>query len=236
MRQFATTQWSVVLAAGDSQDPHFHDALADLCQRYWYPVYAYVRRWGTDADAAQDLAQGFFCHLLEKRTLKSVSRDRGRFRSFLLGCLKLYVADERDRARAAKRGGGTAAVPLDLDAAEQRYASETDPKESPDRLFARRWALEVLAQTHARLAEDLERAADPERSRRLARFLTDGDAPRYRDVAAELGMSESAVKVAVHRLRRRFGTLLREEVARTVADPERVDEELRFLLDAVGAS
>lgn len=232
-RRFATTQWSRVLVAGDSQDPARHDALADLCQRYWFPVYAFLRRRGTPAEAAQDLTQGFFCHVLEKGTLKAADRGRGRFRSYLLGALKFYLADEHDRASAQKRGGAVTTVSLDLEAAEARYTPEPDRQDDPDHLFVRRWALEVLEQAHARLRAHLDKTGDPERSRRLAGFLTDSENRRYREVAAELQMSESAVKVAVHRLRRRFGAVLREEVARTVADPSRVDDELRFLLAAI---
>ncbi len=223
------------MAAGDSRDPGSRDALADLCRRYWFPVYAFLRRRGKPVEVAQDLTQGFFCHVLEKKTLKAADRDRGRFRSYLLGALKFYLADEHDRARALKRGGAATTVSLDLEAAETRYTLETDPKEDPDNLFIRRWALEVLEQAHAALRKHLDGAADPERSHRLAGFLTDSENRRYRQVAAELGMSESAVKVAVHRLRQRFGAVLREEVARTVADASRIDDELRYLLAAISA-
>ncbi len=233
-RRFATTQWSLVLAAGNSRDPGRDDALADLCHRYWYPVYAYLRRRGTAADPARDLTQGFFCHLLEKKTLKAADRDRGRFRSYLLGALKFYLADQHDRASALKRGGAATTVSLDLEGAETRYTLEADRREDPDSLFIRRWAMEVLEQAHARLREHLDRTADPARSRRLAGFLTASETRRYREVAAELEMSESAVKVAVHRLRRRFGAVLREEVARTVAGASGIDDELRFLLAAIG--
>lgn len=236
-RRFLTTRWSLVQAAGDSQSPEFRDAISDLCEHYWYPVYVYVRRWGANADEAQDLTQGFFSRILEKGTLKAADPERGRFRSFLLAALKFYLADERDRARAQKRGGGQPLFSLDVDveSAEARYEVEADPEQSPDTLFAKRWALEVLEHTHARLLDELERATDPARSKRLAGFLTSqAEETTYREVAEELGMTESAVKVAVHRLRRRFGALLREEVARTVVDPGDVDEELRYLLAAIG--
>lgn len=229
--RFHTTQWTLVLRAGDSADPGSQEALADLCERYWYPVYAFVRRRGAAPEDAQDLVQGFFSHLLERRTLKVADPERGRFRSFLLGSAKLYLSDERRRAAAGKRGG--AAPAIDLETAEQRYRLETDPEASPERLYERRWALELLAHTRARLAREVERSAHPERTRLLG-FLTEGGGPRYQELAAELGMNEGAVKVAVHRLRRRFGTLLREEVARTVGDPARVDEELRHLLAILG--
>ncbi|HSL83669.1 MAG TPA: sigma factor-like helix-turn-helix DNA-binding protein, partial [Thermoanaerobaculia bacterium] len=154
-------------------------------------------------------------------------------RSFVLGAFKLYLADERSRAAARKRGGGATVLPLDVDAAEERYRLEADAEESPDRLFARRWALELLAHTRRRLDEELAAGRNPERSRRLAAFLTDADAAPYREVAEELGMSEAAVKVAIHRLRQRYGALLREEVARTVEDPGRVADELRYLFSVL---
>ena len=231
--RFLTTQWSLVLAAGDSAAPGSREALDDLCERYWYPVYAFARRRGADADLAQDQVQGFFSHLLERGTLKGADPARGRFRSFVLGAFKLYLADERSRAAARKRGGGATVLPLDVDAAEERYRLEADAEESPDRLFARRWALELLAHTRRRLDEELAGGRTPERSRRLAAFLTDADGAPYREVAEELGMTESAVKVAVHRLRQRYGALLREEVARTVEDPGRVDDELRYLFSVL---
>lgn len=231
--RFLTTRWSLVLAAGDSAAPGSREALDDLCARYWYPVYAFARRRGADADLAQDQVQGFFSHLLERGTLKGADPGRGRFRSFVLGAFKLYLADERSRAAAQKRGGGAAVLPLDVDAAEERYRLEADAEEGPDRLFARRWALELLAHTRRRLDEELAGGRNPERSRRLAAFLTDADSAPYREVAAELGMSEAAVKVGVHRLRQRYGALLREEVARTVEDPARVDDELRYLFSVL---
>ncbi len=232
-RAFATTQWSLVLAAGDSQGPGFESALTDLCQRYWYPVYAYLRRRGINAEDARDLTQSFFCHLLEKRTLKAADRDRGRFRSFLLGTVKRFLADQRLREQALKRGGGAAAVAMDLEAAERKYELEVDSREDPDRQFTRRWALSLLDHTHQRLRKDLEDSPHPERSRRLAAYLTDNEDRPYRELAGELEMTESAVKVAVHRLRRRFGRLLREEVARTLADAAQIDDEIRFLFTAI---
>ena len=231
--RFLTTRWSMVLAAGDTRHPDSADALATLCERYWYPVYAFARRRGRDADEAQDLVQGFFSHLLEKKTLGAAEPERGRFRSFLLGAFKFYLADQAAHAAAQKRGGGATHHSLDLDDAESRYRLETDPANDPDRVFSRHWALELLGHARRRLYAEIEASANPERSRRLAAFLTGAGGERYREVAAELGMSESAVKVAVHRLRRRFGALLREEVAQTVADEARVDEELRYLFSCL---
>lgn len=231
--RFLTTQWSLVLAAGDSAAPGSREALDELCSLYWYPVYAFARRRGAAVEDAQDQVQGFFSHLLERGTLKGADPGRGRFRSFLLGAFKLYLADERSRQVARKRGGGATALPLDLEGAEERYRLEADGDENPDRLFARRWALELLAHTRTRLDDELAAGRNPERSRRLAGFLTDAEEAPYREVAEELGMSESAVKVAVHRLRQRYGALLREEVARTVEDSARVDDELRYLFSVL---
>lgn len=231
--RFLTTRWSLVLTAGDTRHPGSAEALATLCERYWYPVYAFARRRGRDADEAQDLVQGFFSHLLEKKTLGAADPDRGRFRSFLLGAFKYYLADQAVHAGAQKRGGGARLHSLDLDDAESRYRLEADPAESPDRVFARGWALELLGHARRRLGEEIATSANAERSQRLAAFLTDAGGQRYREVAEELGMSESAVKVAVHRLRRRFGALLREEVAQTVEDEARVDDELRYLFSSL---
>lgn len=228
--QFLTTRWSLVLSAGDPQDPEYRDALATLCERYWYPVYAFVRRRGTDPDAAQDLVQGFFAGLLEKDTLRAADPALGRFRSFLLSAVKFHLSDERRRRQAQKRGG--AVEQIDLQAAEERYLLEGDPADSPERLFERRWALELLHHARRRLEREVAESAHPERVR-LVPLLTTGGGPRYGELAAELEMSEGALKVAVHRLRKRFGALLREEVAETVGDPALVDAELRHLLEVL---
>jgi RNA polymerase sigma-70 factor (ECF subfamily) len=234
--QFRTTQWSLVIAAGDDRNPRFQQALSDLCERYWYPVYAYVRRRGADADSAQDLTQGFFSSLLERNTLAAADRERGRFRSFLLTALKFYLADEHDRATAKKRGAGQAPLSLDLEGAEDRYRLEAEPEDTPDRIYERRWALEVLEQAHRRLQEEIARNQNPERSKQLARYLTgDRDEAGYREVAESLGMTESAVKVAVHRLRKRFQTELRRQIAETVASEADVEDEIRYLIRALNA-
>jgi len=232
-QRFGTTQWSQVLAAGDSQSAEFETALTDLCQRYWYPAYAHLRRRGVGAEAARDLTQGFFCHLLEKRTFRAADPSRGRFRSFLLGALDRFAADQRNYDQALKRGGRSSTISIDFEAAERHYVLEAGPQEDPALLFTRRWALRLLDYTHDRLRQDLAGSAHPERSRRLAAFLTDSETRPYREVAEELAMSESAVKVAIHRLRQRFGRLLREEVARTLNDTSQIDDEIRFLFAAL---
>lgn len=223
-----------MLAAGDSAHPDFRTALEALCETYWYPLYAYIRRRGCDPETARDLAQGFFSSLLERRSIRIADPDRGRFRSFLLTSLKNYMTNERERERAQKRGGGQEPLSLELDAAEGRYRREPPDDRTPDRFFARRWALVLLDRTLDRLRDEMGRSGGPERFERLSSFLTgdDGGTP-YKQVAARLEMSESAVKVAVHRMRKRYGQLLREEVAATVDDPARVDEEIRYLFRAM---
>jgi RNA polymerase sigma-70 factor (ECF subfamily) len=233
-RGFSTTRWSLVVAAANSGHPDYRRALEDLCGSYWYPVYAFVRRRGWDRDQAQDLTQGFFAELLEKQTLKAADQERGRFRSFLLTALKFYLSNEQERARAQKRGGGRSPIPLDADAAEELYRLEPVDQHTPETLFERRWALVVLERVLDRLRRELERSLHPERIRLVECLTAEGSRGRYKQLAVDLEMSESAVKVAVHRLRRRFGELLREEVAQTVDDPKRVDDELRHLFDVMG--
>lgn len=234
-RPFATTHWSVVLAAGDSAHPHFRDALSELCRVYWAPVRAFVRRRVPSDAQADDLTQGFFAALLDRGALAAADRDRGRFRSFLLTSVKYYLADQWDRDRAQKRGGGAAPISLDDRVRDEPPFDPPDGSATPDREYDRQWALAMLEVVRQRLDAELATLPNASRVRRLADLLTDDEA-KYRDVAAELGMTESAVKVAVHRLRKRYAVILREEVLRTVAAPEAVDEELRFLLTAVSAS
>jgi RNA polymerase sigma-70 factor (ECF subfamily) len=233
MVAFETTHWSVVLAAGDRDHPRCRDALSELCSLYWGPVRAYVGRRVGDNALADDLTQGLFTALLERDALAAVDRDRGRFRAFLLTATKFYLSDQRDRDRAQKRGGGAVLVSIDQPSPDAPSVDPPDPASSPEREYDRQWALAVLALVGDRLDAELAAHDDPVRMRRLARLLTEGGGTRYRDVAEELGMSESAVKVSVHRLRKRYGVILRDEVSRTVATPESVDEELRFLLAAL---
>lgn len=232
--RFRTTEWSLVVAAGSSQGPGSSQALERLCTIYWYPVYAYVRGHGHDASAAQDLTQEFFTRLIENRSIGMACRERGRFRSFLLASVKHFLANQRDHDRAAKRGGGYALLPLDPESGEVRYGREPVDDRTPDKAFEKRWALAVLERTLERLREEAGRRESPERFALLSQFLTD-DSPdaSYRKVAGEIGSTEPAVKAAVHRIRKRFGQLLRDEIGRTVDDPERVDEEIRYLFAAL---
>ncbi len=231
---FATTHWSMVLAAGKGESPDADAALATLCQRYWYPLYAFVRRLGHQPADAQDLTQEFFARLLEKQYLRAADPERGRFRSFLLSAVKHFLSKERDRAKARKRGGGRKVLPLDFEAGESRYSLEPAHEITAEKVYERRWALTLLDQVFARLREEFDRASKRNEFDRLKVYLTgEATALGYRDVAAELGMTEGAVKVAVHRLRRRYRELVREEIAHTVAGPEDVDEELRRLFAAL---
>jgi RNA polymerase sigma factor (sigma-70 family) len=234
-QRFATTNWSMVLAAGEAESSRSRLALAALCETYWYPVYAFLRRQGCTVEEARDLAQGYFLQLLEKGFLKEVRPDAGRFRSFLLVSVKHFLSNALNRERALKRGGGLSQLRLEFDAAEGRYA--TDPADSaltPDRLFERQWAMTVLEGAMKSLREDCVRSGDAMRFDLLRLYLT-GEEPAvpYRQVAAELGMSETAVKVAVHRMRVRFGQVLREVIAQTVVSPEEIDDEIRFMLTSL---
>ncbi len=232
---FATTRWSVVVAAGHSEDPFHGAALSELCQNYWHPVYAFVRRRGYDAVESQDLTQGFFERLLAKKTLSAAEPERGRFRNFLLASVKNFLANEWDREQAQKRGGGKARLSLDFETAEATYGRSLSEQETPETIFERQWALTLLGTVLERLGDEMVRAGNEERFALLKPYLTGGGAhPSYKRVAKELDLSETAVKVAVHRMRRRFGSLLREEVAQTVAPPEDVEPEIRSLFAALG--
>ncbi len=232
--RFATTRWTMVLAAGRRSSPEASQALAELCRAYWYPLYAYVRRRGQPKEDAEDLTQAFFARLLEKDFLRSAARDKGRFRTFILVAFQRFCANEWDRARAQKRGGGQAIFSLNLDTAERRYHAEPADDLSADRIFERRWALTLIEQTMARLRKEYETAGKTRDFDLLKSFLTadGGDAP-YAELAVTLGQNEGALRVAVHRLRKRFRELFRQEIAQTVSDPTEIDGELRHLMNAL---
>lgn len=232
--QFASTRWTHVLAAADPEHPEAQEALAALCRTYWPPLYSYVRRRGHSPADAEDLTQGFFARLLRLDSLAQVRRERGRFRAFLLVALQNYLADARERERAAKRGAGLT-VSIDADEAETRYRREpTDPAATPDQAFDRAWAFALLERVTARLQQDYVDLGQGELFKALSFSLTGSrsDVP-YAELAARLDMSEAAVRVAVHRLRTRYRQLLREEVAQTVPAPEEIDDELRHLRRAL---
>lgn len=238
-RHFGTTRWTLVAAAGKQATPEARRALSELCGLYWYPVYAFVRRRGYSADEAPDLTQGFFARLIEKNDLADADRTRGRFRSWLLASVKHFLANEWDRATAQKRGGGRAVFSLDIDAddAEGRYKREPSHQLTPERIFDRRWALTTLEQTLAALELECGSEGKAELFTALRPTLTadaTGDVTPYRDVADRLGMTEGAVKIAAHRLRRQYRDLLRQSIAETVERPEDVDDEIRDLFAALG--
>ncbi|MBZ5632410.1 MAG: sigma-70 family RNA polymerase sigma factor [Acidobacteriia bacterium] len=234
---FPTTRISLVRAAAGGSDRRSREALATLCGMYWYPLYAYVRRCGHDADEAQDLTQSFIVRLLEKNSLRHFQQERGRFRSFLLASLKHFLANERDAVRAQKRGGGLAPLPLNvvLHTGERRYSLEPRDEMTPQRVFEKHWAWSLLNRVLDRLREEAAGSGKGEQFDRLRGCLTgDDNGIGYRDLARELGMSEGAVKVAVHRLRHRFHEALREEISITVTDPNEISEEIRYLLTVLG--
>lgn len=235
--RFATTHWSMVVSAGRSQSPEANRALATLCENYWFPLYAFVRRAGYSADDAQDLTQEFFTRLLAKNYLAGADRQRGRFRSFLLGAMKHFLAKEQRREGTQKRGGNQPMLSLDFHSGENRY-SLIEPVDNltPERLYAKRWALTLLDLVLSRLREEFRTAGKLELFDSLKQFLGGGPGkPRYLEVAEELGMSEGAVKVAVHRLRRRYRKRLTEEIAQTIVGPEAMEDELGQLLAALSS-
>jgi RNA polymerase sigma-70 factor (ECF subfamily) len=224
-----------VLAAGRGDSTRARAALENLCRTYWYPLYAFVRRLGHSPHDAEDLVQGFFARCLEKNYLKAADQAKGRFRSFLLLTLKRFLANEWDKGRARKRGGGQIMVELDALRPEERYALEPADQLSADRLFERRWALTLLETVLRRLREEQEAAGRLAAFEQLKDCLISGArGTAYAQLAAQLGMSEGAVKVAVYRLRRRYRELLEAEIANTVSSPELVSEERRYLLLVLG--
>ena len=232
--RFATTHWSVVLSASRPESAHYRQALESLCRTYWFPLYAYLRRHGYDVHQAEDHTQAFLACLLEKHGLRLAEPRRGKFRSFLLAALKHFIANEHARASARKRGGGRTIFSLDSGSAEAQYALEPRDELSPEKLFERSWALTVLDRAMARLAAEAAASKKQQQFDRLKTYLTAGkDAATYHKVAAELKMTEGAVKVAVHRLRRRYRELLRDEIAQTVATEDQIDEEIRHLFSAL---
>ena len=234
---FHTTRWSIVLSAGErSGGTDAARALAELCQMYWAPLYAYLRRTGASPGDAEDLVQGFFAQLLARDDLKRVEPERGRFRSFLLASLKHYAANERDRQRAQKRGGGRTILRLEIADAEHRIQNEPAHEETADVLFDRQWALTLLERVRSRLRQESVKAGKGVLFEALEAYLTgEARAPKYADAAGTLGMSEAAVKMAVCRLRQKFGQRLREEIAHTVASANDVEDEIRGLLAALQA-
>ena len=220
----------MVVTAWHSDTPRARDALARLCQTYWFPLYAYVRRRGQSPEDAQDLTQEFFARLLEKNWVENADQAKGRFRSFLLSAMNHFLSDEWDRARAQKRGGGVSLVPLQLDTAETRYGLEPVDNVTPEWSFELRWALTLLEAVLNRLRGEYEREGKADLFAALNPCLVgERTSQPYVELARQMGVSESLVKSAVHRLRQRYRQLLRDEIANTVAASDEVEEELRHL-------
>ena len=230
---FATTHWSVVLAAADEETPEAAAALERLCRTYWYPLYAYVRREGHSPEDAQDLTQEFFATLLRRDSLAHVAPEKGRFRSFLLAAMRHFLSDQRDRARTVKRGGRVEILSLDAQEAEDRYRLEPVDRLDAEKIYERRWAMTLIEQALARLREESAAAGKAELFERLRRFVVGESEATWGEAASELGLTEGAMKAAVHRLRERYRVLLRDEIAHTVADPAEIEEEVRYLIRVI---
>ncbi len=236
MTRFATTRWSLILRAASEDEAEAQLALAVLCEAYWYPVYAYVRCLGAAAEDAEDVTQAYFARFLEKRVVRTVQPEQGRFRSFLFVSVRNFLNNERDRLRALKRGGGRRLLSLDVAVAEERLAARPLDATPPEALFDRTWAETLLARVHGRLEDEAHRRGARERHAALRPFLPPVERdPDYAAIARAWGVKPGAVRVALHRLRSRFGEVLREEIGRTVGSGSEVDEEGRYLLKALGA-
>ena len=238
-REFHTTRWSTIAAAAERASPKNQEALAELCRQYWYPIYAFARRSGHDAHDSQDLTQSFFEYLLERNTLNQATPARGRFRTFLLASFQNHLSHFRERARALKRGGGFQILSLDGEAAEDRYWQEPADELTAEKIFEARWAMTVLAEAMSRLSAECASQGKKATFEALKSFLDPINAKTpqsYEQTSDGLGVSVGAVKTLIHRLRKRYTVLLREEVARTVLDPADIDEELRTLCHALIAS
>jgi len=232
--EFPTTSWTLVVAASDARHPDCRDALTRLCEHYWYPIYAYVRRRGYSQPEAQDLTQDFFVRILEGRYLNRADPNRGRFRSFLLNSCKFFLADQADRARAQKRGGG-ATLPFEVAEGEERYRFEPLDNETPEHIFERGWALMLLDRVVSCLKDEFAQHGSPADFERLKVFLLGQAEVPYAELAREMGATEGAVKVAIHRLRRRYRVIFQREIRETVADSADVDSEVRFLFSVLHA-
>jgi RNA polymerase sigma-70 factor (ECF subfamily) len=232
--RFSTTHWSVVVAAGGRHGPLSRESLAALCEMYWRPVYAYIVRRGVSPEEARDLTQEFFLVFLEKNFAGTADQHRGRFRSFLLAAVKHFLSNAWDKEHARKRGGGITMLPLEWQDDDRRFRHEPLTDTTPERLFEHRWALSVVERALAQLTAEHQDAGKADVFACLRPFLTDDDgADQYREAVRALDSTPGAVRVAVHRLRRRFRTILLEQVSQTVADPADIDAELRYLAIAL---
>ena len=230
---FVTTRWTVVLAAGQRHTPQSDNALEELCRTYWFPLYAYVRRRGHAKADAEDLVQAFFARFLAKNYLEGLSAERGRFRAFLLASLKNFLTNEWKKSQRLKRGGGETVLSLDWESADTKFQVASNAEPSPDKAFDREWAVALLAHVIERLRAECAEEGRSRQFDQLKVFLTAGKGTvPHAEVARVLGVDEGAVRVAVHRLRKRYRELLRDEIASTLSDPAQVDEEMRTLFGA----
>ena len=237
--RFRTTRWSAILIAAETQMPGSKEALSALCRDYWYPLYAFARRRGHPAHDAQDLTQGFFLSILKRHALKQADPARGRFRSFLLSSFQNFLADESDRARALKRGGDREFLFLDAEEAESRYELEQTDQLTPEKIFDARWAMALLTRATRRLQEECALAGESARFEILHPFVGvefGRSPPTYEEVARALGVSVATAKTAIHRFRKQYIVLLRQEVSRTVSNPTEIDEEIRALCEALAVA
>lgn len=233
--QFNTTHWSVIVLAGKSESPQSAEALERLCLTYWHPLYLFIRRQGHSPEDAQDLTQQFFASLLQRNDFGAVDRSKGKFRTFLLTALTHFLSNQRDRAHAAKRGGGRMILSLDELQSGELYRIETASQLTPDKVFDQRWAMIVLEQALKRLQEEMQVQGKAKQFMAFKPYMTEeSDAGAYDKVAEQLGMTKQAVAVAVHRLRQQYRELVRAVVAQTVSTPLEVEEELRHLGEAIG--
>jgi len=224
----------MVLAAKDGTDTEARRALETLCNSYWYPLYAYLRGHGNSPEEARDLTQAFFAEILEKDRLQAIDQSKGKFRSFLLASLKNFMSHEYEKGQALKRGGGTTTVSMDAEDAETRFKIEPVDDLTPDQIFERRWGLTMMERAMGRLETETASTSTPEQFEQMKSYLTGaGAGTPYKEAADEVGMSEGAFKTAVHRMRQRYGRLLRDEIAETVADPAEVDGEVKHLLTVI---
>jgi RNA polymerase sigma-70 factor (ECF subfamily) len=227
---FDSTRWSVVVLAQDAASPGAQDALATLCQTYWYPLYAFIRRWCGSAEKAEELTQEFFTRFLEKDFVRGADQAKGSFRTYLLACCKHFLSNQRKHARALKRGGGRSTLSLDIEAAQQRYLLEPADTFTPEKLFDRRWALTLLERSLEALAQEYQQQDKKSLYDELKCHLVgDAGSSTYSEAAARLGMSEAAVKKAAQRLRERCRAIMRQEILATVRSPEQLEDEVRNL-------
>lgn len=232
--RFATTHWSIILAAATRDSPAAEEALTHLCSLYWYPIFAFVRREGYSIDDAEELTQSFFTRLIEKNDISDADRSRGRFRTFLLGSCRHFLSNARDREQTVKRGGRVMRIPIEAALAEEQYVRALAHAETPERLYDRQWCLSLLGSVLDELRREYQAAGRERLFDRLGGFLTfDENAGTYADAARDLEMTPAAVKVAAYRLRGRYRDALRRSVRDTVASEDEVDDEIRYLLSTL---